>query len=592
MRAPRVPFRLALAAAIGLSLVVGLVPAGVALDRLLAERLEDEAREDLTMAPKLVAEQDAAVSDAMMMRAKELAQRPDLREAYRIGDRDSARATLFDAPPLYDRPVLTGPAGESWLGPTGIDDLVEATRGGEMPVKVVADSTGLTRVALAPVMEGERWLGAAGWASRLDRAYAERLAGLTRSDVTIVGADGRVAVSTLSEETTRELADAARGSGSIGVERVFEEDRRWLVSRAPLSTGATLLFSRDLETVLSALPGMRRAALVAALVAIVLALGLGVALTAMTTRPVRSLAEAARRLETGDFDAPVPASSIREIDRLGTAFARMRRALSERLRELREANAELAERKDRLTALQAELIQRDRLAASARLVAELAHEIRNPVASLKNCLEIVRRRVDDDPKAAEFADLALEELLRMHELAEQMLDLHRPRRDERAACDPAEVAREVAALLGVDEGSGTMEIEVRGSGRARIPADALKQILFNLLQNTREARPEGARVEIEVERVEGIVGIDVVDNGPGVDEAIVERIFDPFFTTKGSVHGTGLGLYVAEGLVRRYGGRITAENRKSGGLRVRLEFEAASAQDTETERRRVEAGVS
>ena len=95
-------------------------------------------------------------------------------------------------------------------------------------------------------------------------------------------------------------------------------------------------------------------------------------------------------------------------------------------------------------------MQRDRLGAAGRLVAQLAHEIRNPIASLRNCLELIRRRVDDDPEAREFADLAIDELLRMHELAEQMLDLNRPRdpgaqrcsaSDRRARSEPSGARR-------------------------------------------------------------------------------------------------------------------------------------------------------
>ena len=112
---------------------------------------------------------------------------------------------------------------------------------------------------------------------------------------------------------------------------------------------------------------------------------------------------------------------------MSTTFDSMRRALAARLEELGHANVELVDRNARLTALQSDLMQRDRLDAAGRLVAQLAHEIRNPIASLRNCLELIRRRVEHDPEALEFTDLAIDELLRMHELAEQMLDLNRPR---------------------------------------------------------------------------------------------------------------------------------------------------------------------
>ncbi len=100
----------------------------------------------------------------------------------------------------------------------------------------------------------------------------------------------------------------------------------------------------------------------------------------------------------------------------------------------------------------------------------------------------------------------------------------------------------------------------------------LKQVLFNLVQNGREAAGPGSVVEIRLGVKEGTVVLDVIDEGPGIDDEVLPRIFDPFFTTKEAVHGVGLGLFVAEGLARRYGGRMEAGNRKDGaGARFRIE---------------------
>ena len=536
-----------------------------------------EARHDLETAPDLVTEQSAAVSDAMMMHAKELAGKRDLIQAFAIGDRDAARQAVVKESPLYDRPVLVGPDGSPWLGPTPDPDAFEATRRGEMPVEIVREDAGLARLALAPVMAGERWLGAAGWSSALDLAAAERLAGLTRSDVTIADRESRVLVTTLSDAPATALAAASQALPSDSVQTVEAITARsgWLAIRVPISREHTVIFSRRLDDVLTPLSGMRRSLISAGLVALGLALALAIVLTGAFIRPVRSLAEAVRGVEHGEFDAPVKRSSIREIDRLAVAFARMRTVLQERVRDLEKANESLAERQNRLKSLQAELIQRDRLTATARLATELAHEIRNPVASLKNCLEVVRRNVDNE-RAASFTDLALEELLRMHELAEQMLDFHRPRPNGGLVCDPAEVAREVRALVEAGDSGEQIKVRVRGSAMASVPPDTLKQILLNLVQNAREARPGGLIVDIDVEHRGDVVHVEVSDNGPGIDDEDLPKIYDPFFTTKGSVHGTGLGLYMVDGLVRHYGGRVTARNREDGeGLLVRLEFSGA-----------------
>jgi signal transduction histidine kinase len=224
---------------------------------------------------------------------------------------------------------------------------------------------------------------------------------------------------------------------------------------------------------------------------------------------------------------------------------------------------------------------------SGRLVAELSHEIRNPIANVRNCLEIIRRRVEHDPEGREFTDLAIDELLRMHELAEQMLDLNRPRDPTMRASRAASVAREVATLVSAGQAKDASAVTVVATGDplAAIAPDALKQVLLNLVRNAREAFSEhqqagtsryGERIEIAVREDSGTVRIDVSDNGPGVPAEVLPRIFDPFFTTKGDVQGIGLGLFVAEGLIRTVGGRLTAENIPAdGGARFRIELRQA-----------------
>jgi two-component system sensor histidine kinase PilS (NtrC family) len=237
------------------------------------------------------------------------------------------------------------------------------------------------------------------------------------------------------------------------------------------------------------------------------------------------------------------------------------------LAELEEANRELEDRQERLTVLQGELIQRERLASTGRLLAQLAHEIRNPIASIRNCLEVVRRRAQDDPEAQRFADLAIDELLRMHELTEQMLDVHRPRDPESSACNVTQVAREVASLVRAGApASGDLAVSVVGpdTAQAKIAPDSLKQVFLNLGLNAREAMQDRGPIEIVINFRESEVTAEVLDRGPGIPEEILPRVFDPFFTTKAEVQGVGLGLFTAEAVVRTFGGQIRASNRSDG----------------------------
>ncbi len=270
----------------------------------------------------------------------------------------------------------------------------------------------------------------------------------------------------------------------------------------------------------------------------------------------------------------------------------MRSALAARLKDLEAANTELGEKQQRLKTLQAELIQRDRLAASGRVVAELAHEIRNPVANVRNCLEVVRRRLGDDDTSLEFVELAIGEILRMHELAERVLDLNRPRDASIRRCDAATVAHEVAALTraGAQARGVDVRVEVHAEADAAIAPDALKQVLLNVTQNAREALEGGGEISISVARANGRVVLEVADDGPGIPDDVLPNVFDAFFTTKSAVRGVGLGLFVAEGILSAYGGRISASNREehAGGPRdsarhgavFRIELPAAFRETT------------
>jgi len=560
-------FQRALLLLIATVLVAAIVPAGLSLERRLGLAIEDQVRQDLEVAPSVLAESRRQASDAMMMHAKEIASAPGLAEALLAGDHARARQLAEGARGGYGEvAILMTASGESLSGPLPPAALLEATRGGAMPVEVVPDSAGLRTIALAPVGADGVVAGIAGVAASFGETEARAVAGLTRTDVLVLGADGAVTAATVPAADTGAIATLARNwPAGNGVSRLAAGGRSLMVSVAPLGDWATVVFVSDLARDRAILQTLRRIAGLLVLIAAAFALALGALFAMRLTRPVRSLARAADRLAAGDFHAPVERSRITEVRRLADAFDAMRHALAARLEELKAANRELEDRQARLSALQSELIQRDRLAAAGHLVAQLAHEIRNPVANVRNCLELIRRRLDDDGEAREFADLAIDELLRMHEMAEQMLDLHRPRDPDSKAAHVRPVLEEVAALVRVGSPETLhVEVAVTGDPVAAIAPDSLKQVLLNLLRNAREAMHERGSIVVRAGMDNGSVLVVAEDSGPGIPANVMPHVFDPFFTTKGGVHGVGLGLFVAEGVIRSAGGRITAANRVGG----------------------------
>jgi C4-dicarboxylate-specific signal transduction histidine kinase len=166
----------------------------------------------------------------------------------------------------------------------------------------------------------------------------------------------------------------------------------------------------------------------------------------------------------------------------------------------------------------------------------------------------------------------------MHELAERMLDLNRPRDPTLRECDVMAVAQEVAGFVRAGRAAGPLEIVVSGARetRAAIAPDALKQVLLNIVQNARDALEDSGRIELSITPQDSKVVLEVSDDGPGIAPDVLPKLFDPFFTTKARVQGVGLGLFVAEGILSGFGGRIEAENRDPGpGACFRIELHAA-----------------
>jgi signal transduction histidine kinase len=583
---------------VAVALAGGVLPAGLILDRRLEIELEARAHADLGRAVRVLEDRENSIADALMMHAKEVAHAPGLAEAVVDGRTDDAAAAIESARGGFgDTGVLYDVTGAVLVGDVLIGaGLLEATAAGEMPVAIVANDSVLYRVGLAPVEAGGVWIGAAGVAERLDDAYAGLLAALVHAEVVIETRDGRVVAMMADPENRAVLGtppaardDAAR-DGAVHadvahddvahddvVSEIRAQGRRLLVARAPLGSDATVAFVRNLEHDLAILPKLRVLAATTGAGALVLSLMLALLLASALTRPVRSLVSAAERVAAGDFSAPLRGSRITEVNRLSQTFGAMRSALGARLADLERANAALAERQERLRTLQGELIQREQLASNGRLVAGLAHEIRNPIANVRNCLELVHRRLRADPEGAEFTGMAIDELLRMHELAEQLLDLNRPRDPAITTCWAGVVAREVAQLFSAGTPSEQLTIRVAGDGYAAVAPDVLKQVLVNLIQNARDAQPVGLIVEISVQQMQDRLVIRVADNGPGVPESVKAQLFEPFVTTKQSVGGVGLGLFVAEGQVRRYGGGIRlAPDRSEPGAVFEITLVAAT----------------
>lgn len=234
------------------------------------------------------------------------------------------------------------------------------------------------------------------------------------------------------------------------------------------------------------------------------------------------------------------------------------RELAQIADQLRSMAGRLADARDRERSLARQVAHQRRLGSLGRLVAGVAHEIRNPLTGIKLLLDGMRRR-DLDPRTQREVQTCLRELTRLNDIVTAFLGVARDAQDEPAPFDAAALADErIAAAAAHAEARGVRAAR-RGSATAFGERNVVLQIVDNLLRNAIDASPPGGEVEIVVTDGEESAEITVVDSGEGVPEAMAESLFEPFVTSKPG--GTGLGLWIS----------YTAATSRGADLRYRRE---------------------
>jgi two-component system sensor histidine kinase HydH len=213
-----------------------------------------------------------------------------------------------------------------------------------------------------------------------------------------------------------------------------------------------------------------------------------------------------------------------------------------------------------------EEVERDRrLAALGRMSAVMAHEMLNPLASMKGHAQLLAESLPAGGRERGKAERVVAEAVRLEELSRGLLTFVRSQRIERREADPAAILRQAAGAVG----AGRIDLDLGGAPeRWSLDPDRLQQALVNLLHNALQASGDGGRAEAAVTVEEGDLVYSVRDHGPGVSAADAERIFEPFYTTR--VRGTGLGLAVTRQIVELHGGTIVARANPGGGAELRL----------------------
>lgn len=305
----------------------------------------------------------------------------------------------------------------------------------------------------------------------------------------------------------------------------------------------------------------------------VLAIVVGLLVTALSARalrPVRTLIEGVSRIGRGDYTAKLGVQGHDEIAVLAREFDAMATSLQEREAQLKEK--------------QQALVRAEKLAAVGRISAQVAHEVRNPLSSIGLNVELLEEGVaraqfaspEEGREVTHLLHAITREVDRLAEITEEYL---RMARLPVPSIQPEDLNQLIERVLDFSrlELEEAMVVVTRrlspGIPSALADEGQLRQVLLNLLRNSREAMPDGGTLSIASRARDGQVEIVVQDSGHGMSQEIRERIFEPFFTTKPA--GTGLGLAVARQILVAHGGTLECESTPGVGTVFRLSLPQA-----------------
>jgi signal transduction histidine kinase len=230
------------------------------------------------------------------------------------------------------------------------------------------------------------------------------------------------------------------------------------------------------------------------------------------------------------------------------------------------------------------LAHADRLAAIGTLAAGIAHEIRNPLVSIRTFIQLLPERLNDEEFRTSFRELALGEIERICDLINDLLTFSRPTPGERERMSLAELVQQTVRLLDAEARKHDVRLDCDTDVETpRVLANEaqIKQVLLNVVLNAIQASPAPGAVTVSTRRTrhagQAWCAIEVSDSGPGISPAEVVRIFDPFYTTKQL--GSGLGLFIARRIIDDHAGTIHAAARPGGGCTFTIRLPASDGDD-------------
>jgi signal transduction histidine kinase len=284
-----------------------------------------------------------------------------------------------------------------------------------------------------------------------------------------------------------------------------------------------------------------------------LALMLAFALSGFIAGPIRRLTQSAERIGKGEYqNLELDSNGNDEIGRLSTAFVKMINEIRERERNIALTGEKLA--------------HSARLASMGQMGASIAHEVKNPLMSMKGYAKIIFDK-EQSEELKDAAKVIQEEAERCNSILQQMLRFSRKESSQDSAYEIKEVIDSTVLLSKSEAKSRQVKIDNNSKSSAVVRGNPrqIQQVLLNLIINALHASKEAQTVSINTNESDSSIEIEVRDQGQGIPENLRNQIFEPFFTTKKEGEGSGLGLSIAREIVENQGGKLRFESETGKG---------------------------
>ncbi len=312
----------------------------------------------------------------------------------------------------------------------------------------------------------------------------------------------------------------------------------------------------------------------------------------LVLKPLTSLSDGMVTVSSGDLSHKVPVTTEDELGRLAETFNSMTDELNTSRGKMEKWTQNLEEEVDKKTEqikkAQGKLIQAEKLAALGRLTADIAHQIRNPLAALGGFGRRLQKLASTE-KQETYADIIVNEAERLERILRDVLTFSWDAKYRLERMPVSDVVRDAILVSKeiCDDHGITIELKINTQLSVLIDPAQLREALNNIIANAIDAMPDGGILSLVIDEEEynflKYVVIHVSDTGPGIPESELSRIYEPFFTTKKIGQGTGLGLAICRKIIEEHGGFIKAGNLSEGGFRVSLYLIYQAPEDIDTE---------